>query len=351
VFTNTTGKQLQSWTWYFGDPTNKTLFTDKDTTVTFTYNAGVYEIGLLGAEDIFNPGTGNTFTCLSFFPDTVFNIPSRRIVVFGTPELEIKSKDRICPNEPLELTASGDTIYSKFNWDFGDGMFDSISRPDTIVSHTFLNSGSYQVKLIPVHSLGYQCVDTATKTIVASQVKADFDIDESQAPKYTFTNTSEFSVRYLWDFGKPSAGSSNQSTESDPIFNYGGDSGTFTICLMAFNSEDCWDSICKQTKPTARITIPNVFTPGNNDGKNDAFDIDIMGYQTYKLTIYNRWGARVFEGDKDGIGNDGQNWNGLTNNTGAVCPGGTYYYIFTYKLVTEAAEKTVHGTITLIRDK
>jgi gliding motility-associated-like protein len=100
-----------------------------------------------------------------------------------------------------------------------------------------------------------------------------------------------------------------------------------------------------------RIIIPNVFTPDNADGKNDAFDIDILGFTLYNLNIYNRWGALVFSGTKDGLDNDGVNWNGKTFNDGEQCPAGVYYFIFTYKLITDLIETTVHGTVTLIRDK
>jgi gliding motility-associated-like protein len=351
-FINTTGKPLQSWTWYFGDPANQTMFTTTDSPTTFRYqNAGVYNVKLLGIEDVFNPGTGNTTTCLSFFPDSVLGFPSRKVYVLGTPPIAILAKDSICPNQAVDFTVAGDTLYSTFNWTFGDGNAESNARPDTIMSHIFKDAGTYTITLIPVTSNGYECIDTATKVVSVAAVNADFELDDSKAPFYTFTNNSNHAVRYVWDFGKPSAGAGNQSTEVDAAYSYAGDTGIFTICLMAFNEDDCWDSICKQTKPETRIIIPNVFTPDNNDNKNDAFDIDIVGFTTYKIHIYNRWGATVFKSETDGIRNDGINWNGKVQNDGALCPAGVYYFIFTYKLITEETEKTVHGTVTLIRDK
>jgi gliding motility-associated-like protein len=352
TFINTTGKQLQSWTWYFGDPANQTQTMLTDSSVRFTYTAaGVYNVGLLGSENIFNPGTGNTFNCLSYFPDSLAALPVRKVYVLRTPPIGIVSKDSICPNEIMEFAASGDSIYTKFNWSFGDSTFASSVRPDTIVQHTFKASGIYNIRMIPFNSSGFNCVDTVTKSVFVSSVKADFDLDDSKAPFYSFTNTSQNAVRYVWDFGKPAAGSLNQSVQKDATFDYSKDTGTFTICLIAYNADDCWDSICRQTKPDARVTIPNVFTPGNNDGKNDAYDIDIAGYSHYDLKIYNRWGVEVYESGQDGHGNDGINWNGKDHNDGPLCADGVYYFIFSYKLVTEPSQKTVRGTITLIRDK
>lgn len=349
-FINTTGKPLKTWTWYYGDPTLQTLTTSQDTSVSFTYlKAGVYDVRILGTENIFNPSTGNTVICNAFFPDPITNLPERRVYVLPTPPLDINSKDSVCPNAELQLTASGDSVYKNFTWVYGDGDSLKTQRPDTIVGHTYKQSGVYRVVLIPVNSTGYECVDTVRKDIVVADITAAFTIDSSDAPQYKFTNESNSAVRYVWDFGRPLAGASNQATSVNGVFNYS-DTGVFIICLMAFNQEDCWDSVCKPIRILdARVTIPNVFTPDNADNTNDAFDIDIIGYTQYDLQIFNRWGREVYKSDKDGIRNDGINWNGKDHNDGDVCAAGTYYFIFTYKLITELAPKTVHGTVTLIR--
>lgn len=351
-FINTTDSALKSWTWYFGDPTNQTLTTLTDTNVSFTYTTpGVYSIRLLGTENIFNPNTGNVIICNSFFPDPSTELPERKVYVMGTPPMDVLVKDTICPNEPLTFTAAGDALYNGYKWSFGDGGSYNGTRPDSTAVHTYSASGVYRMQLTPVHSLGYECIDTVRKDIVALSVQAKFVIDSSKAPEYTFVNQSAAGVRYEWDFGKPDVGASNNSTEVNGVFNYT-DTGTYKICLTTYNQEDCWDSVCMPLSIyQTRIIIPNVFTPDNNDDKNDAFDIDILGYTQYELKIYNRWGAMVFEGNTDGIKNDGINWNGLTRNEGEPCPAGTYYFIFTYQLITDSKPTTVHGTVTLIRDK
>ncbi len=351
TFVNTTGKPLQSWTWYFGDSLNQTYTTTNDSSVSFTYpKAGVYSVKILGTESVFNPTTGNTIICNSFFPDPLTNLPYRKVYVLPTPAMDVVFKDTICKNEELQLTALGDSLYKKLIWIFGDGDTLRSQRPDTITQHIYTNVGNYRFTLIPINSSGVACADTVTKPIVVTNVTADFTIDSSQTPAFIFTNQSTSAVRYQWSFGKPSAGSGNSSAVVDGAFNYGNDTGTYIVCLMAFNNEDCDDSICKEIRIIkARVIIPNVFTPDNNDDKNDAFDIDIFGFTQYELQIFNRWGTEVFKSNKDGIRNDGVNWNGRDHNTGDPCSSGTYFYIFTYKLITEQTAKTVHGTITLIR--
>lgn len=351
TFINTIGQPLQSWTWYFGDSLQQTFTTPNDSSVSFTYpKAGIYSVKLLGTESIFNPTTGNTIICNSFFPDPLTNLPYRKVYVLPTPKMDVLFQDTICELQEVQFTAIGDSVYKKLTWIFGDGDTLSNQRPDTLTQHVYTTAGNYQFRLIPVNSSGVSCSDTVVKPLVVTNVKAEFTIDSTSIPSFLFKNTSTNAARYYWNFGKPSSGMNNTSTAVDGAFNYGPDTGTYIVCLMAFNNEYCEDSTCKEVRIiNAKVIIPNVFTPDNNDNKNDAFDIDIMGFTQYELQIFNRWGKEVFYGNKDGLGNDGINWNGRDHNDGAPCSTGTYFYIFTYKLITEKTAKTVHGTITLIR--
>ena len=85
--------------------------------------------------------------------------------------------------------------------------------------------------------------------------------------------------------------------------------------------------------------IPNVITP-NGDGQNDVFYTNIAEtYTDTHVTIYNRWGRKVYENT-----NYDNSWNGVNNGGGALA-GGTYYYILTYNNGT----KDEKGFITLIK--
>lgn len=348
VFDNTSSAGVQSFTWYFGDNASTTLGTSLDTNITFTYPAGTYDVRLLGVQSIFNPNTGNTINCNQFFPDPVTLLPTRKVIVLATPDIDIAFSDSVCPNEPIVFRPLFDSIYTQFNWDFGDGSTGFTLLPDTTITHAFASRGTYKVKLEPSAG-GYQCLQNDSVTVTILSPEANFDLVTDNAPAYTMNNSSIGAVRYEWDFGKPSAGAANSATTTNASFNYEGDTGVFKICLTAFDAAGCWDSICKETKPQVRLFIPNVFTPDNEDNKNDAFDIDILGYTRYELQIFNRWGAEVYYSLKDGFANDGINWNGKDHNEGVICPAGVYYFIFKYQLLTDTSEKTVDGTITLIR--
>jgi gliding motility-associated-like protein len=49
-----------------------------------------------------------------------------------------------------------------------------------------------------------------------------------------------------------------------------------------------------KTFPDLQLYIPSAFTP-NSDGLNDLFGAVGEGVEDYHLTIYNRWGNKIFE--------------------------------------------------------
>ncbi|MEY3397997.1 MAG: hypothetical protein RL220_591, partial [Bacteroidota bacterium] len=84
------------------------------------------------------------------------------------------------------------------------------------------------------------------------------------------------------------------------------------------------------------ITIPNVFTPGN-DSLNSAFYIEgLENYIGAKLWVYNRWGAEVYSSDS--YEND---WKAED------VAEGTYYFVLHLPYGTEPERK---GYMTIIRD-
>lgn len=350
---NTTGYPLVNWVWYFRDQNNATASSQLDTNVRHIYTkGGIYKIYLVGEDTIFNPLSGQYKTCLSVFPDSMnANAPVRTIRVIDPIKATLTAPDTVCIGIPFSMEAHPEKLVPGFAWYFGDtSKIKQTLYPDTIVKYTYNNLGTYRVKMYPLMA-GVQCTDTAVKDITVATVKADFDMDQSELPLVKFSNKSIAATRYEWDFGQPRSGSKNSSTLENPTHSYVGDSGSFVVCLKAFNNQDCWDSVCKRTLPAEmHLTIPNVFTP-NNDGNNDAYDIDILGYQLYSLVIYNRWGNKVFESDKDGFGVDENNWNGRNFNIGLECPEGVYFFIFKYQMNNQTTPKLVNGTITLLRNE
>lgn len=89
--------------------------------------------------------------------------------------------------------------------------------------------------------------------------------------------------------------------------------------------------------------IPNLFSP-NNDGRSDVFRIDgIEDYPNFKLTIFDRWGGKIYNYSNNG--NTNPTWWDGTNNGDPVIEG-VYFYILDYN---DGITKSKTGFIQLVR--
>ena len=91
---------------------------------------------------------------------------------------------------------------------------------------------------------------------------------------------------------------------------------------------------------TKAMVLPNSFTP-NGDGHNDCFGIQRWGHmELQQFSVYNRWGARVFN-----TKNPAECWDGTYK--GQMQPTGGYVYVIQAKTVCGFVTRT--GTVMLIR--
>lgn len=354
VFVNNSRFSKQ-YIWAFGDSANTTFQTPSKADQNFKYTKpGRYYISLTGIDTVYNPFTKKYEACVVTFPDKLFQKDTHRtVLVLPLIKTGISSIDTICTGSQILFTSLSDSGYIGEFWDFGDTTFKDTGVSPSKVAHAFQKTGSYTVQLKPYYKdiVKDQCRDSSSKTIVVMGVTADFELGpNSKAPIFNFNNKSvPGSASYNWDFGQD--GSLN-STETNPSYNYGNDTGQYNVCLIATIPYGCADTVCKQifNDYLSAFQIGNVFTPGALDGKNDQFDIIIEGESSYHLQIYNRWGVLVYESFEDAEDSDNKNWNGKLFNTGEECPSGTYYYIFDFGLKKDDGKsQVIQGVITLIR--
>jgi gliding motility-associated-like protein len=88
------------------------------------------------------------------------------------------------------------------------------------------------------------------------------------------------------------------------------------------------------------VAIPDAFSP-NGDGVNDIFYIPAWSVREFHITIYNRWGVKVFETDDIHAG-----WDGTYR--GAPQPSEVYPFFFTVSHFDGKTESH-EGTVTLFR--
>lgn len=161
---------------------------------------------------------------------------SMPVVVHPTPESSFFPSDTIgC--SPFTVTFNNTSLNANYNvWDFNDGTISVSPSP----SHTFVNQGNYNVKLVTTNVWG--CKDSATFIVTAlpspvSQFTSNNPPVSCGYPvSVDIVNLSQGSTSYYWDLGN-----GQTSTMVNPNVVYD-TSGTYPIVLIAYNQYGCSDT-------------------------------------------------------------------------------------------------------------
>lgn len=231
-----------------------------------------------------------------------------------------------CP--PLLVSFRNSTPYADtYLWDFDDGGVSSQKNP----SHSFMESGTYHVKLVATGLSGKDSTEQAITVLDQPVVMFEPNITETSDPKeqFIFENNSINGVRYLWDFGDGTT-----SEEENPNHQFSV-VGSYTITLYAWNADNCIDTLIRENLVTilegeGNSTFPNAFmwngsgptggawTPGSID--NTVFHPNIENATTLKMMIFSRLGHKVFQTDELYVG-----WDGYINSS-HLAEQGVYIY-------------------------
>jgi gliding motility-associated-like protein len=228
-----------------------------------------------------------------------------------------------------------------YDWNWGDGQSSQGSSP----SHIYTSAGSYQIKVRAVSDQG--CVDSLTLpsaiTVRPLPIAGFSFTPEKPSILESTLNFTDESVGTMsawdWDFGDGLT-----STEQNPSHNYQ-DTGTFLVSLTVSNDFGCQNTFTKSffLTPDLFIYIPDVFSP-NGDQVNDGFGVAGVkkGIKNYEVTIYNRWGQKLFYTDDHNI-----EWDGTYEGKPAVM--GSYIYDMRFTDYKESRWFFKTGEILLLR--
>jgi gliding motility-associated-like protein len=186
----------------------------------------------------------------------------------------------------------------------------------------------------------------------------------------TFTNNSQNTSSYVWDFGNGTVITVNNNGSQSQTYTQ-----STTAMLVAFADPTCSDTayvnisiiICGCMDPNALnynpdavsedgsciypvpvVIAPNIFTP-NGDGDNDFFFFDTEYTIILEYTILNRWGNTMFDQTIDlSAGNTQLGWDG-TSSSGAEAEEGTYFYKY-FATGIDGTQISGHGFLQLARD-
>lgn len=237
-----------------------------------------------------------------------------------------------------------------YQWEVADSVV--LTTRDTVAAI----EGLYDPTLLTVRAVN-QAFNDVTDTISVSPlaVRASFSFTNrkeeadneatstdqtlSAPAEVVFTNNSkgQFTVSE-WAMGTVA-----RLYDTNPVYQFQ-QPGTYSISLTVTNEQ----SGCASTDSSSTISVsdaalefPNAFTP-NGDGVNDVFLPAFRSLKSYELTIYNRWGRRIFTSSDPTSG-----WDGTEN--GKKAAAGTYFFIAKAEGYQRGVSFYRKGSITLVR--
>lgn len=121
---------------------------------------------------------------------------------------------------------------------------------------------------------------------------------------------------------------------------------TFTVQMMNADSCIASDTVTVNVTSQPVSFIPTAFTP-NNDGLNDKFQFAILGANTVEVSIFNRWGEKLYyNANQTNSVTATDGWDGTIK--GKPAPEDTYAYQLKVTYF-DGVVKTIAGTVTLMR--
>lgn len=318
TFTNTSTattiyNTAPSYYWNFADGTSSTLQNP-----THTYNGpGTYNVMMVVKDGV--PCTDTTY---------------RLIYIDSLPQISFTRSDTaICQGHKVYFTGSYiQSGLDNIQWNFGDSP-DLIGNTNPVY-HSYETPGIYNVTLYGNYRV---CPDVSTTAQVTVKALPVINLGRDTAlcldgKAITLTdniNASNPLATWLWNTGA--------KTSSIDIKHDGTYTATITIDQCSTSDEIVVSKDCY-------IDIPNSFTP-NGDGVNDYFfprQYLSNGVAGFTMTVYNRWGQKVFETQNP----SGRGWDGKFNDK--TQPVGVYIYAIKVIMKNERMEEYT-GNVTLLR--
>lgn len=213
----------------------------------------------------------------------------------------------------------------------------------TGIEVTDLCAGNYNLYVQDMNG----CDESVNMTISQpSPVIAGFYTEQTELTildtEVNFTNTSQGANQYEWDFDD----NTQISNESNPIHNFPEEVGNYNVQLVAFNDNNCSDTIrgLVQINDELIFYIPNTFTPDDNDFNEIFVPVFYSGYEPddYNFMIFNRWGELIFNTKSPNVG-----WDGSYQGRPAV--EGTYVWKVDFLETMTDKRHVYSGHINLLR--
>jgi gliding motility-associated-like protein/uncharacterized repeat protein (TIGR01451 family) len=209
-------------------------------------------------------------------------------------------------------------------------LTDTSNAITLVVNTCSLDLGVVKTSSSLVPSVGTTVQFTIVVTNNSTQDATNVSVDETLQSGFSYvsstTSTGTFNTTTsIWTIGTLASGASETMTITAAVVTGGIYTNTAIVSATEPDLETANNSSTVVLTPID-FHIPDGFSP-NGDGINDLFVIrGISGYPTNEITIFNRWGTKVFDAAQYANNWDGKSTAAL-NIGDDVLPVGTYFYI------------------------
>lgn len=251
----------------------------------FNADEWIWDFGVDGTEDDISFEENPIFT----FPDTgvyvITLIAGPNLPCADTTQIEFTAYDLVssdltigegfCAGGGIGFDMQGSGVFSnnaEFEWEFGadtEPESTDLLDPGVII---FLDVGTFPVTFTVLDGA---CISQSTQNVTVDP----FPIagigpqnDPCSGLTVDFTNTSQFSSSWLWDFGID--GTADQSTEENPSYTYP-DYGTYTVVLTADPNTACEHTITMDIVVSPENPVDLAFLVGNADPCEDSTLVEL----------------------------------------------------------------------------
>ncbi|MBS1587727.1 MAG: gliding motility-associated C-terminal domain-containing protein [Bacteroidetes bacterium] len=250
----------------------------------------------------------------------------------------VMNTDTICENQCIGFRLDSFTNITSLEWSFPGGTPDTFYGPYP-PDICYFSQGSYQIRLRASNAFGVVYRDTSLYVL--------------PPPAPLFTDTS-ITAQYQSTVGLPACSPARRiewykddsliCTGCDPLIVTAIDWQQHYTCVV--HNATCRDEchyLVTATNIPAEAWLPSAFSP-NNDGINDYFRLitDNPNISIDELSVYDRWGERLYHAQQNGPG-----WDGTFKSKPAGS--GTYFWYLRYHVLGQTAIYSRKGELTLLR--
>ena len=277
--------------------------------------------------------------------------PNITFTVTALPQVSFTGNPKACKGEPeinfkLKVDFAENPAPYTFNYtvDGSLAVKSILSRTDSIVISTNEPGVKTYSLTSATDALGCEAKINNSKAVVTinQRPNARFAINKNRTsilePEITITDLSIATDIWFWDFGD----SSSLYIGPNPGSYTYKDTGTYNITLIAANNA-CGDTTSLPVRifMPYSMYVPSAFTP-NGDGLNDKFAPEGEGFLNFDMSIFDRWGNRIYY-----TTDIKQGWDGKANGGDLVSMNSCVYVINIVAL--DKKTYSYSGTITIPR--